>query len=276
MSASAGWRSVTAFGMLAGSAMVAHAQAIAVARVGYTEGHVERSRVDADWDQAREGADVYIGDRYRTGPSSRVRIDFRWMSVAIDSSSQLSIPNDVILSAALEHGRVEPYSSTGAIIKVVTAEASVRGEGRVAVRRRDATTFVSVLSGSFSVQPPGQSPVEVLEGHGVVVAADAERLDVVPLAPPPSGAQPSAADAAYVRRGEPAFVSWDADEAGRFHVELLGYDGVEVVRGQDVSGGRVALDVAWTGTFRWRVSAFDARGLEGMPSETGILCVVDK
>jgi hypothetical protein len=31
--------------------------------------------------------------------------------------------------------------------------------------------------------------------------------------------------------------------------------------------------VPWEGAFRWRVSARDARGLEGVPSEDGFIAV---
>jgi hypothetical protein len=34
--------------------------------------------------------------------------------------------------------------------------------------------------------------------------------------------------------------------------------------------------IPWEGTYRWRISSRDAQGLEGRPSEAGVICVVEK
>jgi hypothetical protein len=259
---------------LLASSPSAWSQPVSVARVAYVEGFAERSGLESDWGVLEEGTVVQIGDRYRTGPGSRARIDFRWMSVAIDGESQLSIPNAFLLSAELDHGRVEPYSPSGAMLKMVTAEASVRGSGRVVVRRRDGVTLVSVREGEFTVQRGVEEPVEVRAGHGLIVRAAGD-LEVVALAPPPEGLEPGR-DPGYVRRGEPVALSWKGEPGMAYHIELLGHTGEEVVLGRDVSGTGFPLAIPWEGTFQWRVAAIGDEGLEGMPSAPGVVCIVDQ
>ena len=36
------------------------------------------------------------------------------------------------------------------------------------------------------------------------------------------------------------------------------------------------LEIPWLGTYRWRVSARDARGIESRPSADGLICSVDR
>jgi len=42
---------------------------------------------------------------------------------------------------------------------------------------------------------------------------------------------------------------------------------------RDVARPPARIEVPWEGAFRWRVSARDARGLEGVPSEDGFIAV---
>jgi hypothetical protein len=50
--------------------------------------------------------------------------------------------------------------------------------------------------------------------------------------------------------------------------------GSEVVLLQrDVTASPARIEVPWEGAFRWRVSARSARGLEGLPSEDGLIAV---
>jgi hypothetical protein len=169
---------------------------------------------------------------------------------------------------------VEPFSPRGSIIKVVTAEASVRGVGRVVVRRDGARTSVSVLEGRFAVEPPGEVAIDVVAGQGLVLEGGEPPGPVLDLAAPPEGLRPGA-DPSYVKQGENAVLEWRSG-APAYRVELLGFEGSDVVLGRDVSENTTSLALPWLGTFRWRVSALDARGLEGLPSETGSVCVVEK
>jgi hypothetical protein len=196
------------------------------------------------------------------------------MSVAIDSRSVLRLPNAAVLSAVLDEGRVEPYSPRGSIIKVVTAEASVRGTGRVVVRRDGTSTRVSVLAGRFQVEPPGRRAIDVTEGKGLILVAGEPPGPVLELAPPPEGLRPGD-DPAYVKPGQETTLEWEG-EAPAYRVELVGLDGAEVVFGREVGQTRTSIALPWLGTFHWRVSAVDARGLEGLPSEQGSLCVVEE
>lgn len=260
--------------MVAGALPAASvAQPIEVARVGYILGDLERGGEGA-WSPASEGSPVSIGDAFRTGPESRVRFDFPWMSVAIDSRSLLSFPDAAVLSAVLEEGRVEPFSTRGSIIKIVTAEAQVRGAGRVAVRRDGVRTRVSVLEGRFTVEPPGEVAIEVPAGKGLILVGGEPPGPVLDLAPPPEGLNPGE-DPFYVLLGQTAALEWRG-EAPAYRVEILGFDGADVVLGRDVDQTATSIAMTWLGAFRWRVSALDARGLEGLPSELGSVCVVQK
>ena len=42
---------------------------------------------------------------------------------------------------------------------------------------------------------------------------------------------------------------------------------------RDVGPPPVQLSVPWGGAFRWRVASRDERGLEGVPSAEGLICV---
>lgn len=259
--------------VLGAGPLPASAQPVEVARVGYVYGTLEKDGDDA-WSPAAEGTPVAIGDAFRTGPESRARFDFPWMSVAIDARSVLRLPNAPVLSAVLEEGRVEPFSPHGSIIKVVTAEAAVRGAGRVVVRRDGTSTRVSVLEGRFAVEPPGQVAIDVPEGKGLILVGGEPPGPVLDLAAPPEGLRPGE-DPAYVLKGEAAELQWRG-EAPAYHVEILGFDGAEVILGRDVGQAQTHVALPWLGTFRWRVSAIDARGLEGLPSRHGAVCVVEK
>ena len=51
----------------------------------------------------------------------------------------------------------------------------------------------------------------------------------------------------------------------------MGEDTVLLQR--DVGPPPVRLSLPWRGAFRWRVAARDERGLEGVPSAEGLICV---
>jgi hypothetical protein len=59
-------------------------------------------------------------------------------------------------------------------------------------------------------------------------------------------------------------------------VQVLSLEGDEFVLSREVSGSSAVVPGRWLGTFRWRVSALDARGVEGAPSAPGLICVVEK
>jgi hypothetical protein len=42
---------------------------------------------------------------------------------------------------------------------------------------------------------------------------------------------------------------------------------------RDVTASPARIEVPWEGAFRWRVSARNARGLEGLASEDGLIAV---
>jgi hypothetical protein len=57
-------------------------------------------------------------------------------------------------------------------------------------------------------------------------------------------------------------------------VELLDLERDEVLLARETGAPPLGIEIPWPGTFRWRVSARDARGLESRPSTTGLVCSV--
>jgi hypothetical protein len=57
---------------------------------------------------------------------------------------------------------------------------------------------------------------------------------------------------------------------------VLSLRGDETVLSREVEGSMLDAPGRWLGTFQWRVSSIDARGVEGPPSAPGLFCVVEK
>jgi hypothetical protein len=245
---------------------------IPVARVAVIGGAVELSESGHGFEMVEDGFRLKTGDRMRTGPDTVARIEFPWVAVTAAPASTIWIPSSVVLSTVLEEGRAEVKSSVGEIVKLRTTDAQVRGRGHVVVRRESRATLVSVLDGSFRVEAGGRSIV-VARGDGAIVEPGAAPT-VVTLPPSPDHVFPGS-DPVYVVRGTPAALSWQSSGT-LFHVQLLSLDSGAVLLDKELASSPQGLEIPWLGTFRWRVSERDARGLESVPSEPGVVCVVEK
>jgi len=244
-----------------------------VGAVRVLDGHVERGR-DGSWTSAREDFRIGPGEALRTGRDSLALLTLPWMQILVGGDAVLALPPKRVLSASLERGRIQERASTE-ILKVSTEEAVVRGRGTVVVSRGAATpllTRVSSLEGVFRVKA-GRHTISLAAGQGAVVAKGAAP-EIVPLPEPPRGLSPGT-DPVYVEKGRAVRLAWTG-ATRRYHLELTSLDGGEVVLARDVEGLQAELPTRWLGTFRWRVSAVDDAGLEGSPSEPGLLCVVEK
>jgi hypothetical protein len=245
---------------------------VPVARVAIVAGNVEQSATGRDWQPAQDGHRLKTGDRLRTGPDAVARIEFPWTAVSVGPGSTIQIPGGVVLSTVLEAGRVEVHSGAGEIIKVRTADVQVRGRGHVVVRRSARVTLVSVLDGGFRVEAQGRA-TSVNGGQGARVETGSA-VSVSALAPPPDRLVPGA-DPAYVLRDTPVTLSWNAP-GETFHLQVLALDSDNVLLERDVTGLSDHVSIPWLGTFRWRVARRDDRGMEGVLSPPGYVCVVDK
>lgn len=245
---------------------------VPVAAIEVVSGQVEKSEPTGDWKEVRSGSRLGTGERLRTGPDALARVDFPWMTVWLSHSTVFALAPSQVLSASLEEGRAEQRAGKG-IIKLRTPEALIRGQGHVVVRREAGTTLVSVLKGSFRVQGKGANVV-LREGQGTLVQGGQKPAPPVELPPPPKGLFPGS-DPVYVLRGRPLRLSW-APPGAAHHLQLLGLKEGEILMARDVGGAPVEIEWPWPGTFRWRVSARDERGLEGRPSGEGVVCVVEK
>jgi hypothetical protein len=260
---------------LAAAALAAPARtpapsASALGKLTYVEQQVEQAGGAAPWQPAREGSPLRLGERLRTGPSAVARIELPWMAFTVSPAAALSFPDQDLLSAVLERGRLALSAEAREILKVVTPEAEVRGRGRVVVRREGQRTLVTAITGRFTVEGSGQVVV-LAAGKGTVVSDKGQPLAPVDAPEAPRSLKPGA-DPVYVTPG--ATVSLDAANTRTANqIELLPVGSDVVLLQRDVGPPPWKLEVPWPGAFRWRVASRDERGLEGPPSADGGICV---
>ncbi len=116
--------------------------------------------------------------------------------------------------------------------------------------------------------------VEIKAGQGTAVADGGPPAPASPLPAAPKGLIPGA-DPVYVRTGREVDLRWTTDRA-LHHVELLALQGDQVLLARETGPPPLRLEIPWLGTYRWRVSARDARGVESPPSADGFVCSVER
>ena len=246
---------------------------IPVARLTFVERLVEHAGDAGTWRKAKEGSPFRTGERLRTAPDAVARIDFPWMSLTLGPASVVTVPNTYVLSTVLEQGRVQLHAEGRDILKLRTPDAEVRGRGRVVVRRERQATLVMSLGGRFVVEGSGKT-VALAKGKGTIVLAGRQPIPPVDLPAPPEGLWPGI-DPVFVGAGKSIALTWNAGGPSHY-VELLPVGSDLVLLQRDVGPPPWRIEIPWTGAFRWRVSARDGRGLEGVPSAEGLICVVEK
>ena len=243
---------------------------LALARVSLVEHRVELERKGARWQSAVEGGPLSIGEALRTGPESVARLELPWMALTLGPGSLLRFPDAFVLKATLESGRVVVDAEAREALTLATPEAEVRGRGRAVVRRQGRTTLVTCLSGRYVVSTARATIVlsagraTVAGDGGAVAAADAPRA-------PNAGLWPGK-DPVYAVPGGTIDLRWEGSAPG-YQVELLPVGSEVVLVQRDVTAPPLRLELPWEGAFRWRVSSRDARGVEGPPSEEGLIAV---
>jgi len=245
---------------------------VAVAKLSFADGQIEHTSGDGAWQPTAEGAPVRTGERLRTGPDALATLEFPWMRIRMSPSTELSIPSGLVLSMVLARGRIEILSE-GDIIKLMSQGAEVRGQGRGVVRQVGGTTTVAAVEGRFRVTARDRR-VSLTTGQGTVVASGQPPASATPLPQAPETVDPGS-DPVYVRRGRELRLSWSPSQ-GTNHIQVLPIDSDEVLIDRDVGASPQSVSIPWLGTFRWRVSVRDSRGLEGLPSAEGLICVVDE
>ena len=246
-----------------------------MSRVTLVEQLVEQRAGRAAWRPSSEGRSLLTGESLRTARDALARIELGWMAITVSPGSQISFPDAPVLSAVLESGRVQIHSGKREMLKLVTAEAEVRGRGQAVVRRDDNGTTVVALGGRFRVQGAGTSVV-LERGKGTIVSPG--RGPSGPLAAPaPPGQLWPGSDPVFFAQDSPVALAWQptADSVGH-HVQITALGSDEVLIDRDVGSPPWRVAIPWFGAFRWRVSTRDARGLEGVPSEDGLICVDEK
>lgn len=247
---------------------------LTLARLSVVEHKVELGKKDARWQQAVEGGPLALGEALRTGPQAVARLELPWMALTLSPGSTLRFPDAVLLQATLEAGRVLVEAPKLDALKLVTDEAEVRGQGRAVVRREARSTLVTCLAGRFLVEARG-SVASLAAGQGTVVATGKPPSAPQGVLPPPTEGLWPAQDAVFVAPGEPLDLRWKGSAAG-YQLEVLPVGSDVVLIQRDVAAPPVKIEVPWEGAFRWRVSARDARGLEGLPSADGLIAVDSK
>jgi hypothetical protein len=257
--------------LLLGLALPTVAQG-SLATLTYVENDVEADGAKG-WQEATEGGAFDIGQQLRTGPSGMARLQLPWMALSVSPDSAVRLPDEFVLSIALDKGRVVVDSESQDALKLVTPEAEIRGQGRTVVRREPGRTLVTCVSGRFLVEARGRG-VSLETGQGTVVAADRAPTAAENAPSPPSaeGLWPGA-DPVYAERGQPLDLYWEGGDSPAFQIEILPVGHDFVLYQRDVGPPPVQVSVPWGGAFRWRVASRDDRGLEGIPSQEGLICV---
>ncbi len=250
---------------------------IAIGSLAWASSEVERAELPqkSSWRRLATGDKVRTGDTFRTSEDSTARLEFPWMAVTLSSSTLLTIPSSTVLSTVLELGRAEFAGPGREIVKIRVGDGEVRGGGRLVLRRSVGKTSATALEGAFRVRSAGRT-VEIRGGQGTVVMDGRPPEAPAPLPAPPRGLQPGQ-DPAYVRAGQSVDLRWTPEGASpASRVEILALAADEVVYARDVPAPPVRVAIPWLGTYRWRVSARDARGVESPPSAEGLICSVEK
>lgn len=248
---------------------------IAIGEIAWSVNDLERAEPPdkTKWRAAAKGDKLRTGDTLRTGAEALTRIEFPWMTVTLGSASMLTIPPRAVLSTVLDQGRAE-FSGPGRdIVKIQVGDGEVRGGGHLVLRRSLGRTGVSVREGTFRVRALGRQ-VQLLAGQGTVVFDGRPPEAPFPLPEAPKRPRPGA-EVAYVRSGQPVELSW-AGGGRAYQVELLALQRDEVLLAREAGAPPYLLEIPWLGTFRWRVSARDARGVESAPSPPGFVCSVTR
>jgi hypothetical protein len=248
---------------------------IVIGDLVWADREVESAELPAkdSWRSLRAGDKIRTGDTVRTGTDATARLAFPWMAVTLGPSTMLTIPASAVLSTVLEQGRVEFAGPGRDIVKISVGDGEVRGGGRLVLRRSIGRTSASALEGSFRVRAGGRT-VEIQAGEGTVVDDGRPPAPKAPLPPAPRGLLPGG-DPAYVRSGQSVELRW-AVAGPSHHVEILDLQKDEVLLAREVAVPPLRLELPWLGTYRWRVSARDARGVESRPSAAGLICLVER
>jgi hypothetical protein len=251
---------------------LAAARTIPIGRVSVTGSGVERSLDGREWKALADGELLRTGDRVRCDATSMARFDIGWARLVLGPDSHLVIPPSGAISLQLEAGRLEQVSEGSDIVKMRTPEVLVTGKGQIVVWRQGTETSVSARVGRFRVDA-GRSTVRLDPGFGTAVERGRAPLPPRPLTAPPDRLVP-AGDPVYAERRGPVRLEWSSP-AKRHHVELIAVGSDAVVEQAAVGESPATLLVPWPGTYSWRVAARDDQGIEGQPSRSGLICVLD-
>jgi hypothetical protein len=246
---------------------------IAIGDIAWTDGGVDRAEPPdkTRWRRVAVGDRLRTGDTLRTADEALVRVELPWMNVTLGPASMLTVPPTAVLSTVLDHGRAE-FSGPGRdIVKIQVGEGEVRGGGRIVVRRSAGRTGMSVLEGAFRAHALTRT-VEMKAGQGSVVLDGRPPEPAFSLPIAPKRIRPGA-EVAYVRSGQPIELRWSS-AGSSYRVELLALQREEVLLARDTGAPPFRLAIPWLGTYRWRVSLRDARGVESPPSALGVVCSV--
>ncbi len=256
----------------AAAARPASAAPMRIGRVSVAGGGVEGSTDGRQWKVVTDGTLLRTGDRIRCDATSLARFDIGWAKLTLGPDSEITIPASKAISIRLEAGRLEQISEGSDIVKMRTEETLVQGKGHVVMRRQGELTTVSARLGRFRVEG-GRQSVRLEPGFGTAVRRGQAPLSPRHLTAPPEKLVP-ASDPMYVDRNQPIQLEWVSD-AKAYEVELITVGSDTAVLQVAAGPPPVTLTVPWPGTYRWRVAARDEVGIEGQPSRSGLICVLD-
>lgn len=245
--------------------------ALEVAKMGFPYGGVQVLKPGGAWVPAVEGEPLSAGDRVRTLAGGTARLEFPWTVVALGDGTEVSIVKNRVLTLQLDSGRID-VDPEEALLRIVTAEASISGTGRTLVRREGDTTFVGSHYGGANVEALG-AIVRLGVNRGTTVRPDSVPAEARLLEPAPRVVSP-ASDPRYVQPEQDVQLTWTG-LGSTYHLEILPIDSDIPVLSLDLDATEFTVRLPWLGTYRWRVSGRTGP-VESEASGEGLICVVEK
>jgi len=143
-------------------------------KIGKVTGRVERLRQDETWTPAREGEDIALDERVRTGDDGTAVLNVGGQStITLQPKTEASVAKltETVSQLRLQKGRVRAVTEEGRSVEVLTGSSDVRvdstgasdfvamadGLGGLVVASREGKVRLTALGASVDVAPGQQS-----------------------------------------------------------------------------------------------------------------------
>ncbi len=228
----------------------------------------------ASWRRLGAGDKLRTGDTFRTAGDATARLEFPWMEVTLGPGSDAHHPRE---HRAVDRARAGP----GRVRRAGPRHREDPRRRRRGARRR-ATRPAPVGGAHERRRARGSLPRARPRPHRRDQGRAGHRGDG---RPPARGARrpfPRRREASTRDRTPPTCAPasrWSC--AGRRPARRTTWRSSRsqedaVLLAREAGAPPLRLEIPWLGTYRWRVAARDARGVESRPSAEGLICSVDR